>query len=117
MTATGPANRVYPMTRHTIFRRPLHSKCLSLELGLLPYYFECNINYTMLSIGRSFINILTVFRSSANRQFIISPMFNDTDRRTAVSLQSRGASVFVFVVLVLCLSFGDLAFEESKLLP
>ncbi len=86
-------------------------------MGLLPYYFERSFSYTMLSIGRSFINILTVFRSSANRQFIISPMFNDTDRRTTVSLQSRGASVFVFVVLVLCLSFGEVAFEESKLLP
>ena len=86
-------------------------------MRLLPDYFERSFSYTMRSIGRSFINILVVFRSSANRQFIMSPMFNDTDRHTSASLQSRSASVLVFAVLVLCLSFGEVAFEESKLLP
>ena len=86
-------------------------------MRLLPDYFERSFSYTMRSIRRSFINILAVFRSSANRQFIMSPKFNDTDRRTTVSPQGRSASVLVFAVLVLCLSFGEVAFEESKLLP
>ena len=71
----------------------------------------------MPNIGRPFANILAVFRSNANHQFTMPPMLTDADRRTSVSSQSRSASVLVFAVLVLCLSFGEVAFEESKLLP